>query len=449
MKCAVIFDNLGPYHLARLQAAARVCDVLAIQVYAQSAEYPWSSRNSQAVERENQTTKGDDGQGEMRMVTLLESVTNQGDSRRDLATRLNWALDDFEPEVVFTPGWSSPAAFGALQWCGRQNVPVVCMSESTASDQKRSAWREAVKRRIVGLCSAALVGGSPHARYMVALSMPRERVFLGYNAVANGYFAQGANQARSAECETRNKYGLPESYFLASARFIEKKNLPGLIEAYAHYLKLAGAGDQEDPTPRPSFRDQGGEVLGDRRSSSPQSTFNSPLSTAPWSLVLLGDGLLRPELEIRISELGIWDSVHLPGFKQYADLPAYYGLARAFVHASTTEQWGLVVNEAMASGLPILVSYRCGCAADLLQDGLNGYTFDPHDVRGLASLMFRLSSGQVDCARMGRASQAIIEAWGPERFACGFKQAADCAVEVGPKAAGALDLLLLNALVRR
>jgi 1,2-diacylglycerol 3-alpha-glucosyltransferase len=57
------------------------------------------------------------------------------------------------------------------------------------------------------------------------------------------------------------------------------------------------------------------------------------------------------------------------------------GLASAFIQASTTEQWGLVVNEAMASGLPVLVSERCGCAPDLVKNGVNGYTFDPYDIK--------------------------------------------------------------------
>ncbi len=65
----------------------------------------------------------------------------------------------------------------------------------------------------------------------------------------------------------------------------------------------------------------------------------------------------------------------LPGFKPYDELPVYYALANAFVHASTSEQWGLVVNEAIATGLPVIVSNRCGCAPELVNG--NGFTFDP------------------------------------------------------------------------
>ena len=73
-----------------------------------------------------------------------------------------------------------------------------------------------------------------------------------------------------------------------------------------------------------------------------------------WSLVLLGDGPLKPEIKKMVAHLNLESCVHLPGFKQYHELPAYFGLAGAFVHASTTQQWGLVVNEAMAASLPVL-----------------------------------------------------------------------------------------------
>jgi glycosyltransferase involved in cell wall biosynthesis len=139
----------------------------------------------------------------------------------------------------------------------------------------------------------------------------------------------------------------------------------------------------------------------------------------------------------------------MTGFKQYPDLPAYYGLASAFIHASTTEQWGLVVNEAMASGLPVLVSNRCGCAPDLVQERVNGFTFDPLDVEQLARLMVQLSSGLVDLRRMGDASRKIITDWGPERFASGLRQAAEMAHSAPQPQFGLSQRLLLNLLILR
>ncbi len=95
----------------------------------------------------------------------------------------------------------------------------------------------------------------------------------------------------------------------------------------------------------------------------------------------------------------------------------YYALASVFVHPSTSEQWGLVVNEAMASGLPVIVSDRCGCAEDLVRPGVNGCTFAPQDSTALAGLMRRMSDGSRDLRAMGQASRDIIARWSPELFA--------------------------------
>jgi glycosyltransferase involved in cell wall biosynthesis len=143
-------------------------------------------------------------------------------------------------------------------------------------------------------------------------------------------------------------------------------------------------------------------------------------------------------------------TVFFPGFRQIEELPRFYAHAGAFVHASTTEQWGLVVNEAMACGLPVIVSNRCGCAADLVQEGVNGYTFDPYNVEQLAQLMHRLTEAPKHrLSEMGDASRAIIADWGPERFASGLKQAVECALEVGPQRASLLQRMILKVLLWR
>ena len=315
------------------------------------------------------------------------------------------------------------------------------MSESTDWDDRRVLWKECIKRKLTGMCASALVGGKPHRDYMVKLGMPAEQSFLGYDAVDNGYFSAMAEQSRKRKAENRRNYGLPEHYFLASARFIEKKNLRRLIQAYARYRQLEQTSDLRPPT--------------------------SDL----WSLVLLGDGPLRPDLCRLISDLSLQHCVQLPGFKQYPDLPAYYGCAQSFIHASTTEQWGLVVNEAMASGLPVLVSNRCGCAQDLVQEGVNGYTFDPYNVEQMAELMLKISSahemacaispglareaasplspGNCPLSAFGASSARIVSEWGPDRFANGLKQAADCALQVGPVEPTLLQRTLLRVLLAR
>ncbi|HWY30218.1 MAG TPA: glycosyltransferase, partial [Candidatus Acidoferrum sp.] len=217
--------------------------------------------------------------------------------------------------------------------------------------------------------------------------------------------------------ELRKKHALPQNYFLASARFVEKKNLARLIHAYAAY----------------------------RARSSITGNGRSPTET--WELVLLGDGPLRPELCRQIAALGLKEHVFMRGFKQYAELPVFYGLARAFIHASTTEQWGLVVNEAMASGLPVLVSNRCGCAMDLVREASTGFTFDPLNTEQMADLMSRCSKTPDDLVDMGKAAQILISSWGLDRFAGGLMQAVEKSVESPPPKASLANRLLIKLLL--
>jgi glycosyltransferase involved in cell wall biosynthesis len=296
------------------------------------------------------------------------------------------------------------------------------MSESTRHDSigdrdadpgrpvRRPWWREAVKRRLVRQFSAALVGGTPHRDYVVQLGLPPERVFDGYDVVDNDYFAAGADAARADAPALRDQHRLPERFFLASARFIAKKNLDRLIRAFAAYRKTAGA--------------------------------------AAWDLVLLGDGPEKPRLTQLIDELAIRGSVHLPGFKPFADLPAHYGLAGAFVHPSTTEQWGLVVNEAMAAGLPVVVSRTCGCAPDLVTDGVTGLAVDPYDPADITRALATAAAPAFDRTAMGQAARERVAAWSPARFASNFWRSAEAAVAVGPRPRRLTSRVLLSVLGR-
>lgn len=136
-----------------------------------------------------------------------------------------------------------------------------------------------------------------------------------------------------------------------------------------------------------------------------------------------------PEVRRSIEELHLQECVVLPGFKQYGELPVYYGLASCLILASTSETWGLVVNEAMASGLPVLVSKACGCCEDLVREGENGFSFDPLSVDEMAEKMRMISHGEYDLAKMGQASQEIIANWGCDNFARNLWRAAQCACE--------------------
>ncbi len=392
----ITVPRIGPYHLARFNSAGALGEIHVVETCPVDAEYDW--------DEVTQT-------GSFARHTLFEAGSEETQSPDQIRSRMWKLLDQVRPDAVAIMGWSLCDALAALAWCSRHQVPAVVMSESQRLDHKRTFIKETIKRRIIGFYRTALAGGTPHAEYLEQLGMPRERVFLGYDVVDNFHFQSGADEARSDAVAARMRLGLPENYFLASSRFIPKKNLPGLLRAFAEYRRQSG--DQA------------------------------------WDLVLLGDGSGKPELLAMIKILRLEESVRLPGFQQYPSLPTYYGLAGAFVHASQTEQWGLVVNEAMAAGLPVLVSQTCGCAPDLVEQGANGFTFDPEIQEEFVNRLLLLADDDSIRERMGARSREIISRWTPNRFGESLWKAGELAIELGPVSPKMVDRAILHWLSRR
>jgi len=386
---AVVFHHIGPYHHARLNAAADKLSVTGVE-WSTKAHDSWGAADSPR---------------QYRKISLFAEATDRYPTSDQRRRAFYSALEQANPDVVAVNGWNNFGSLVAANCCMDRGIPMVVMSESARGDEPRTWWKEVIKRRIVNLYSAALVGGQRHVEYLIELGMPRERIVTGYDVVDNDYFAQRAIEIRNSKSEIRKEYGLPENYFLASARFIEKKNLPSLIRAYAEY--------------REKWKGH-----------------------TPWDLVLLGDGPLRETLNTQLSTFNLHSRVHLPGFKQYDELPVYYAFANAFVHASTTEQWGLVVNEAIASGLPIIVSDRCGCVPELVQG--NGFTFDPMNEHELAAQMSKMALLPAEERKtFADASYKIAANFVPERFGKGLEQATQLALSQ-PRQASLLGRTLIK-----
>ena len=393
---AVVFHHIGPYHHARLNAAADRLSVTGIE---------WSNKGYDAWGAAATPAR-------YAKLSLFPEATDHYPGKVELRCAFSSALGQTNPDVVAVNGWNNFGSLIAAKCCVSRGMPMVVMSESSRQDEPRTWWKEAIKRRIVGLYSAALVGGQRHVEYLVELGIPRERVFIGYDVVDNDYLGRRAAEIRNAKFELRNKGGLPENYFLASARFIEKKNLSTLIEAYAEYRRRSAVA-----------------------------------AKVPWDLVLLGDGPLRETLNSQVSILNLNAHVHLPGFKSYDELPVYYALANALVHASTSEQWGLVVNEAIASGLPVIVSERCGCVPELVNG--NGFTFDPGNEHELAARLLEIASLSGEQRKhLADTSYMIAANFAPERFGEGLEQAATVAMKLKQTKFGVIDRMLLLVAVR-
>ncbi len=372
MNIAILFSNFGPYHLARLQAFKNVCaseqwSCNGIELAQHQAEYPWKPANKKLKDTIIPVTKNQQLE-KINFLTLIK--------------QLYQVLFQVKPDVLVVSGYSRPAMLCAVLWTVLNRKKAILLSESKKDDAVRTSWQENLKSWLLKFYKSALVGGRIHKDYLSELGMSSQAIFPGYDVVDNSAFTP-------QEIKSLPK-ALNRPYFLAINRFIPKKNLLNLIESYAQY-RLA-AGEQS------------------------------------WDLVLCGDGELREQIKAKIIELNLQNFVHLPGFLQQEQMLTYFAHANCFVHASTTEQWGLVVNEAMAAGLPVIVSERCGCFEDLVIEGVNGYGFNPENKEQLTQLMNEISSESIDLQEMGQASLEHIKNYSPDYFATGLKQAVEYAI---------------------
>lgn len=380
MKLAVAFTNFGPYHLARLRAlgdslARDGGALIAHEMAGSEKKYPWET---------------DRAADHFRRSTLFPDCAIEEVPPAACAEAMREALERDRPDAVAVCGYSRPESMAALGWAEAHRKPAILMSESGAMDRPRSWWKEAIKARRVRRFSSALVGGPRHRDYLARLGMPPGRIALGYNAVDNAGFSARAEQARRSG---PGRSGLPEApYFLAVSRFVPEKNLLRLIRGFASYKVAAGPG--------------------------------------AWDLVLCGSGPDAAEVETAARSSGVEAAIHRPGFLRGRDLARLYAFAGAFVLPSLSEPWGLVVNEAAACGLPLLISDRAGCVETLVPDppGTTGFRFPPAEEAELANALAGVAGLPESHRRaMGAAASRVVSDWGPDRFALGMRQALDLA----------------------
>ena len=283
-------------------------------------------------------------------------------------------------QPVAIAGYATPAMLTALAWCQSRKRPAILVSQSKEDDAPRDRWKERIKGWLVRRYHAAIVGGGPQRRYLEALGFPRQAIFSRSNVVDNSVY--------HPERAARLTRPLGRPYFLMVNRFVYKKNLSFALSCYAEYRRRLAKENH-----------------------------------SPWDLVLAGDGPLREELKDQVRTLDLQDSVRFPGFLQQPELVPYLAHCEVFLHASTTEQWGLVVNEAMAAGRPVFVSRRCGCYEDLVLEGRTGLGFDPSDREALISLLLQATRGDLPLPSLGAAALAHIDHFSPLAFGSALKEA--------------------------
>lgn len=278
-------------------------------------------------------------------------------------------------DAFIVHGWATRSYWQALVACWRSGTPVMVRGDSTLRTPRPGWWR-AVKwfafRAFIPRFDAYLVVGQRAHDYVRHYGADPARCFHAPHAVDNTFFAQGADACRQDRARIRREFGVPEDAFvcLFAGRFVDMKRPGVFVEATASVAA------------------------------------RSPTCVG----LMVGDGPLRARLEADVQRRQL--PVAFTGFLNQTDMPRAYAAADLFVLPSDArETWGLVVNEAMAAGLPVVVSDEAGCAPDLVVPGVTGEIVTGGSAEGFATAIARFADAPAVTARAGAAARRHIAQW--------------------------------------
>lgn len=352
---ALLWSQFAAYHVDRCEAvAARLAgraEVIAVEVATTSTTYAWTPSGEVLGARKVTLFPGESWESIAPLRRLYRQFRLL---RRCRIVCLGVGYNEVD---IILLAW-------LLRLCG---VYVVVLSESKFDDLPRHAAFETCKAVALLPYRAAVVGAGRHMAYFRFLGFHRRPILPGYDSVKLArVLAQGGGVPAPD--------GLPhgQRHFIFVGRFVEKKNLLDLIEGYRAYCLAAGTGAHR--------------------------------------LILVGAGPEEAAIRARIAALGIADKVDLPGFLGPEAVSRLLADALALILVSTVEQWGLVVNEALAFHLPVIVSGAVGARDAVVRNLVNGYVIEHGSTAGIAQAMValadeanwrRLVTGSRDLAWLG------------------------------------------------
>ncbi|HEX5315082.1 MAG TPA: glycosyltransferase, partial [Candidatus Kapabacteria bacterium] len=298
---------------------------------------------------------------------------------------LSAALEGTKPDVILCGGYNYIASWQAQAWAHKRDIPFLAWAESTAIDQRgHHKLIESLKKKFIDGCDGFVVPGKLSAEYIRNFDVSLVNIFTAPNAVDIDFFAAQSQAVRANASLYRKRLQLPDRFFLYVGRMVKEKGVFDVTKAYSLLSE--------------KIRNEIG-------------------------IVFVGSGPAKSELQERALELGLTNA-RFVGFAQKEELPYYYGLAEAFILPTHTDPWGLVVNEAMACGLPVIVTKVAGCSADLVEDRRNGFLIPAHEPMHLASILETIADDPKMLVSMGARSREIIAGYSPQICAAGIAHAA-------------------------
>jgi glycosyltransferase involved in cell wall biosynthesis len=281
-----------------------------------------------------------------------------------------------QPDVLTITGYYDWAQVLLLVYAKIRGKKVTISVESSQMDRTRNAGKELIKKLIFKLTDAFFCFGTSSVNYLLALGVPQAKIAVRQGAVVdNTRIRQRYDLARAVICPP----GQPSRNFIYVGRMALEKNLLTLLEAFKEAIK------------------------NDRM--------------ADWGVILVGDGPERATLEDFVLKNELTQLVKFTGGVGWQEIPDYLAQADVLILPSFSEPWGLVVNEALVCGMPVIVSNKCGCAEDLVIAGANGFLFDPTDQENLVEIMQFYANHPAVINQHGAVSEKIILPFSPARVA--------------------------------
>lgn len=289
-------------------------------------------------------------------------------------------IKNYNPDVVVVPGYFDWAYWVVALYSKFRGKKVITGFDSTELDHKRIWIKEQIKKLFLKMCDGAFCYGTKSREYSIKLGMPENRIFIPCQATDNNTIEKLYFENKKIAESIKREFGFKPFNFIYVGRLSPEKNVKLLIKAFAEIK-------------------------------------NKLERAINWGLIIVGDGPLRTELEKLALTLGVKDSIFFVGGKFWKDVIKFYAVSDVFILPSISEPWGLVVNEAMVCGLPVIVSRRAGSYYDLVKEGENGFGFDPYNQEELEEIMRKFVNNEVDIKAMGENSKDIIKEYTPENAA--------------------------------
>jgi len=309
--------------------------------------------------------------------TLLFKGSIDSISSISIAKKTWEILDKIRPETSIICDYSNIFGWISLLWAKINKNNLIFWLASTLDDKKHFFPKEQIKHFFLKHFHLYLAPGEKTKQYLEYMKVESLKIVVTGYGVENDYYLQKYNKYKNQIPAKTVKNISTNKNFLFVGRLSSEKNIISMLQSFSAVSHL------------------------DKN----------------WGVIIIGNGQKKKEIESFASENHLKDRIHVIGFVQQNEISKYYALGDVFILPSTSEPWGLVVNEAMLCSMPIIVSNRCGCVPELVKEGVNGFSFDPYDTQKLQQLMRGFIKNKYDIKLMGKESLHIVKQHSPEKIA--------------------------------